>query len=153
MKSSLGDRIPGPVRGFNGHGSQATSGQNQTNSSGSSQASAAKVSFSPHACTTAGKMNATNCVPPPGPLFYHHLQIALMNTLERRSQCYKALVPLTQDCLDKLIWWDNNMCRWNGKALIQREVDLVINSDASLEGWGACCSKQRTGVHVPSRNV
>ena len=37
------------------------------------------------------------------------------------------------------------MCRWNGKALIQRDIDLVIDSDSSLEGWGACCSKQRTG--------
>ena len=37
------------------------------------------------------------------------------------------------------------MCRWNGKALIQRDIDLVIDSDASLEGWGARCPKQRTG--------
>ena len=37
------------------------------------------------------------------------------------------------------------MCRWNGKTLIQRDIDLVIDSDASLERWGACCSKQRTG--------
>jgi len=65
-----------------------------------------------------GKMNATNCVLPPGPLFYRHLQIALTNTLEQSSQCYEALVSLTQDCLDELIWWDNNMCRWNGKTLI-----------------------------------
>ena len=33
---------------------------------------------------------------------------------------------------------------WNGKTLIQREIDLMINSDTSLEGWGACCSNQRT---------
>ena len=42
-----------------------------------------------------GKMNVTNCVLPPGPLFYRHLQMALTNTLEQSSQCYKAHVPLT----------------------------------------------------------
>ena len=37
-----------------------------------------------------GKMNATNCVLPPAPLFCRHLQMALANTLERNSQCYEA---------------------------------------------------------------
>ena len=69
-----------------------------------------------------GKMNATNCVLPPGPLFYCHLQIsmALTNTLDQSSQCYEAHVPLTLACKEELEWWDNNMCRWNGKTLIQR---------------------------------
>ncbi|XP_065902413.1 uncharacterized protein [Dysidea avara] len=92
-----------------------------------------------------GKMNATNCVLPPGPLFYRYLQMALTNTLEQSSQCYEAQVPLTQECLEELEWWDSNMCRWNGKTLVQRDIDLVIESDASLEGWGAHCSRQRTG--------
>ena len=92
-----------------------------------------------------GKMNATNCVLPPGPLFYRHLQMALTNTLEQSSQCYEAQVPLTQECLEELEWWDSNMCRWNGKIFIRRDIDLVIDSDASLEGWGVCCSRQRTG--------
>ena len=42
-----------------------------------------------------GKMNATNCVLPPEPLFYHHLpvQMALTNTLGQSSQCYEVQVP------------------------------------------------------------
>jgi len=92
-----------------------------------------------------GKMNATNCVLPPGPLFYRHLQMALTSTLEQSSQCYEAQVRLTQECIEELEWWDNNMCRWNGKTVIQRDIDLVIDSNTSLQGWGACCSKQRTG--------
>ena len=49
-----------------------------------------------------GKMNATNCVLPPGPLFYCHLQMALTNALEQSSQCYETQVPLTQECLEEL---------------------------------------------------
>ena len=36
------------------------------------------------------------------------------------------------------------MNRWNGKTIIKREIDMIIESDASLEGWGAVCSHQRT---------
>ena len=29
----------------------------------------------------------------------------------------------------------------DGKTLVQREIDLVIDSDTSQEGWGVCCSR------------
>ena len=90
-------------------------------------------------------MNATNCVIPPAPLFCRHLQMALSNTLEENSQCYEAKVVLSQDCLEELEWWDTNMCKWNGRTILKREIDLTIDSDASLQGWGACCNHQRTG--------
>ena len=35
------------------------------------------------------------------------------------------------------------MSRWNGKSLVKTEIDTVIDSDASLMGWGATCSQQR----------
>ena len=90
-------------------------------------------------------MNVTNCVLPPAPLFCHHLQMALANTLERNTQCYEAQVLLTQDCLEELEWWNTNMSRWNGKTLLKQDIDIVIDSVASLEGWGAHCFDQRTG--------
>ena len=92
-----------------------------------------------------GMMNATNNVIPPAPLFCRQLQMTLSNTLEMNSQCYEALITLTQGCLEELNWWNNNMCKWNGKTLMRREVDLTIDSDASLEGWGAHCNQERTG--------
>ena len=90
-------------------------------------------------------MNATSQVIPPAPLFYHHLQMALSESLNAHSQCYKAQVPLTQECREELIWWDTHMINWNGKSLLKKEVDIVIDSDASLMGWGATSQNQRTG--------
>ena len=46
---------------------------------------------------------------------------------------------------EELEWWDNHMRNWNGKTLLRSEIDLVIDSDASLRGWGAACQDQRTG--------
>ena len=37
------------------------------------------------------------------------------------------------------------MINWNGKSLLKKEVDMIIDSDASLIGWGATCQNQRTG--------
>ena len=87
-----------------------------------------------------GKMNATIQVIPPAELFFfHHLQMALSDTLSRNSQCYEAQVPHTQYCKEELMWWDTHMIKWNGKSLLKKEVDLVIDSDASLIEWGAVC--------------
>ena len=91
-----------------------------------------------------GKMNSTTCVIPPAPLFYRSLQMALSNTLETHSQNYEGLVMLLPDSLEELQWWDTEMSKWNGKTLLKREVDMVIDSDASLQGWGARCGTQTT---------
>jgi hypothetical protein len=37
------------------------------------------------------------------------------------------------------------MVKWNGKSLLSKEIDMIIDSDASLMGWGAVCQNHRTG--------
>lgn len=34
---------------------------------------------------------------------------------------------------------------WNGKAVLRRAPDMVIETDASNIGWGATCQESRTG--------
>ena len=41
------------------------------------------------------------------------------------------------------------MKNWNGKSLLRKEIDLTIDSDGSLTGWGASCLQQRTGGPWP----
>ena len=81
-----------------------------------------------------GKMNATSRVIPPPPLFYGHLQMQLAEALNSNGQSYEAMISLSQDCKEELMWWDNHMIRWNGKTLLKKEIDLIIDSDASLLG-------------------
>ena len=92
-----------------------------------------------------GKMNATKQVIPPAPLFYRHLQRDLSGALNRTHQNYDAQLTLSRDSLEELDWWDTHMTRWNGKSVLKKDIDLVIDSDASLTGWGAVCQDQRTG--------
>ena len=139
---STGDGILRPVCGLTSNGDQASPNQNQTNLSGSSQASKTGNNFSPNASTTTRKDECNELCPSTRTPV---LLSPANGTNQDIGTELPMLVTLTQECLEELNWWDNNMCRWNGKTLIQREIDLVIDSDASLEGWGACCSKQGTG--------
>ena len=57
------------------------------------------------ACVLArllGKMNSSNFVIPPAPLFYCHLQMALSNMLEENAQSYEAQIILTLECVEEL---------------------------------------------------
>ena len=43
------------------------------------------------------------------------------------------------------------MSKWNGRSVLKKEIDLIIDSDASLTGWGAACQNQRTGGAWPKK--
>ena len=89
-------------------------------------------------------MNAINCVFPPGPLFYRHLQMALTNTLEQSSQCYEVHVPLIQDCLKEgqqhvqVEWQDTHpegnrsgdrfQCRYRGLLLQTQNRGTLVQT-------------------------
>ena len=44
-------------------------------------------------------------------------------------------------------WWINHLQQWNGRDIVPPPPDLIIQSDASLQGWGAACNGARTGGH------
>jgi hypothetical protein len=58
------------------------------------------------------------------------------NVNANMSHLRRERIISDQYCRDELMWWDNHMVRWNGKSILKREIDMVIDSDASLTGWG-----------------
>ncbi|XP_044159551.1 uncharacterized protein LOC122944893 [Bufo gargarizans] len=74
----------------------------------------------------------------PAPLHYRALQRLKIAHL-RAGATYGELVVLDQDTRDELTWWIHNLDAWNGKAIVGPQPDVVIESDASLQGWGARC--------------
>ena len=42
----------------------------------------------------------------------------------------------TKEWRKELMWWDMHMMNMNGKSLFKKEVDMIIDSDASLTGVG-----------------
>ncbi|XP_028394441.1 uncharacterized protein LOC114518633 [Dendronephthya gigantea] len=80
----------------------------------------------------------------PAPLHYKHLQ-RLKNTTMSSTQSYEAIVTLDTTAREEVVWWRDHLQAWNGKALFQQPVDLVIETDASRKGWGAYCEGVSTG--------
>ena len=80
----------------------------------------------------------------PAPLHYRYLQQA-KNSVLRFRKSYEAVVHLDSECLQEVQWWKDNLVAWNGRALFQQSTDLVIETDASRQGWGAYCQGMSTG--------
>ncbi|XP_028416245.1 uncharacterized protein LOC114540170 [Dendronephthya gigantea] len=80
----------------------------------------------------------------PAPIHYRHLQ-RLKNITLSSQKTYEALVALDLPAREEILWWRNHLHAWNGRALFQDNVDLIIETDASQKGWGAYCEGVRTG--------
>ena len=92
-----------------------------------------------------GKLNAATQAVAPAPLFFRYLQQDLHSTLAHGNQDYETLLSLSCQAKEELVWWQENLSKWNGKPLRQKPGQMVIQSDASLSGWGAVCRGTRTG--------
>lgn len=80
----------------------------------------------------------------PGPLNYRALQRIKGKAL-RSGLWYGDLVTLDQEARSKLSWWREILDAWNGKAIFGSTPEFVLESDASLHGWGARLLNQNTG--------
>ncbi len=52
---------------------------------------------------------------------------------------------LSENSREELVWWDTQMGHWNGKTILTKDPELIIESDASTQGWGATCQGSDTG--------
>ncbi|KAM4749018.1 stereocilin [Rhinophrynus dorsalis] len=80
----------------------------------------------------------------PGPLHYRALQ-RLKALHLRRGLGYADLICLSSDAREELVWWLKHLEAWNGRDIFGMVPDLVIESDASLLGWGARLGNVATG--------
>ena len=78
------------------------------------------------------------------PLHFRHLQ-NLKNKTMAFSHLYEALIQLDQASKEEILWWRDHLQAWNGRALFQKPVELIIETDASRKGWRAYCQGISTG--------
>ena len=91
-----------------------------------------------------GKLNATSPALQMAPLFCRSLQMCLRQTLSANSQDYQSTITLSPQATEDLQWWEHHLTSWNGRSLISPAPMIVIDSDASLQGWGATCEGKLT---------
>ena len=91
-----------------------------------------------------GRMSAARLAVLPAPLHTRHLQHQLIQT-QKRSPSLRSKVILSQESLKEVQWWIHHLQEWNGREITRPNPDLIIQSDASLQGWGAVSNGTRTG--------
>ena len=89
-------------------------------------------------------MSATMRAVLPAPLCYRNLQ-RIKNQELSRSHSVEAMVTLDDSAKEELLWWVHQLTTWNGRAILSQTPDLVVETDASLLGWGAVSEGMRTG--------
>ena len=91
-----------------------------------------------------GTMVAAHPAILPAPLHFRFLESAKSAAL-RQGLPYQAKVKMTQDMVEDLNWWIREANNHNGRVMEIPRWDLVIESDASKKGWGACIQGTATG--------
>ena len=91
-----------------------------------------------------GQMSATMRAVLPAPLCYRNLQ-RIKNQELSRSHSFEAMVTLDDSAKEELLRWVHQLTTWNGRAILSQTPDLVVETDASLLGWGAVSEEVRTG--------
>ena len=80
----------------------------------------------------------------PEPLHYRHLQHQQIQKLICHNS-FEEKVQTSVEARKELLWWKENLTLCNGRSLISSPPQIIISSDASLQGWGASCHGLTTG--------
>ena len=91
-----------------------------------------------------GKLSASARAIFPAPLHYRFLQMLKTKGLTP-LQNYESVVTLDSESKAELLWWIENIERWNGRTITPPSPEYTIESDASDLGWGAVCQGVRIG--------
>ena len=84
-----------------------------------------------------GVLASTRLAVLPAPLHYRAHQGQKNEGLHHHLS-YESMVTLSSQSREDLQWWINHLSRNNGKPIHHPPPNMVIESDASDTGWGAC---------------
>ena len=92
-----------------------------------------------------GVLASTRLAVLPAPLHYRALQGQKNEGLHHHLS-YESMVTLSSQSREDLQWWINHLSRNNGRPIHHLPPNMVIESDASDTGWGACYEGLTTRV-------
>ena len=91
-----------------------------------------------------GQLIATSSAVTPACLQTRYLMIWQIQEL-KYSYSYTSKTQLYNLRRKELEWWIENLKINKGKSILTTQPDMIIQTDASLAGWGAHCQGIRTG--------
>jgi hypothetical protein len=79
-----------------------------------------------------------------GELFYRQFEIEKSIALKSAKGNFDGYMTLSDKAKADLHWWISNTHHSN-KAITHGSIDFIINTDASLQGWGASLAQKTAG--------
>ena len=79
-----------------------------------------------------------------GPLYYRSLDTEKIESLRQTKGNFSSEISLSVNSRKELQWWIANL-PFSCKAISHGEADIVIQTDASSQGWGGVHGDQRAG--------
>ena len=61
------------------------------------------------------------------------------NCVSKEKMNYQSVIALNIKSRTELTWWIENLRFYNGRTFSQLNPQVIIQTDASLTGWGAVC--------------
>ena len=55
----------------------------------------------------------------------------------KEKKTYLANISLKKNSKQELLWWIKNLEIFSGTSLLKQALQVVLQTDASLSGWGA----------------
>ena len=81
---------------------------------------------------------------PYGQLRYRQLEMDKIHALKRCHNDFESPMELSPHAKQDLQWWINTI-EHTRNPIMRQKPECALNTDASLLGWGATCSKGSTG--------
>ena len=138
------DHLLGSAGGHNVNEVALTSGKNATNH----EQLQADIDKGNHYSTGIGSCNRKDVSSSPGSVTSspsHSPPPASVNSNTKEIPSLRSKMILSQESLKEVQWWIHHLHEWNGRDITRPPPDLITQSDASLQGWGAVSNGTRTG--------
>ena len=91
--------------------------------------------------STNRPFNLTEDSDPNTPLFFRARQFDLISAV-RLPKGDNQIITLSQSSLRDISWWIEEAPNWNSNPIVKLEIDLIIQTDASLTGLAASSQGQ-----------
>jgi hypothetical protein len=79
----------------------------------------------------------------PSAMFCRHLQLCQIAALKKAELGFEGTMTLPLKAKEELNLWIQHLQVWNGRPMFPPPVNFVVQTDASLKGWGGACFKDR----------
>lgn len=91
-----------------------------------------------------GLYSSASCAVLLAPLFHRFLDNDKNEALSQNNEDYDKTMQISQKSRFEILWWIQNVQINSGKAISQGTPDFYLETDASLQGWGAVFHENST---------